>query len=320
MEGLLMSKSRRLLELMMAVNRKRRFKVRELAEEFGVSTRTMLRDLQTLSELGVPLYSETGPNGGYQVLRERVIAPIAFTEGEAAAVFFAIHALRHYAELPFEAESASAERKFYLNMPGDIRERIDGMKDRVDFLAPKRRAEAPCLGRLLEAAIRGQALRIEYEAKNGAVELRRIRPALLYADDGFWYCTAYCYEREDYRVFRCDRVRRAEPDGPDLQPLDPDEVREARLGAATAGERIRLRARLTAEGVRRWESKHWLAPMVTVEGDGSGTVDAEVPRGDLPFFAELFVALGSEAEAEGPEELRAEIRRRLAERMERYRE
>ncbi|WP_041853770.1 WCX domain-containing protein [Thermobacillus composti] len=51
---------------------------------------------------------------------------------------------------------------------------------------------------------------------------------------------------------------------------------------------------------------------------GCGKVDAEVPRGDLPFFAELFIALGSEADAEGPEELRAEIRRRLAERLERY--
>jgi predicted DNA-binding transcriptional regulator YafY len=315
-----MSKSRRLLELMMAVNRKRRFKVRELAEEFGVSTRTMLRDLQTLGELGVPLYSETGPHGGYQVLRERVLAPIAFTEGEAAAVFFAIHALSHYAALPFEAESASAERKFYLNMPGDIRERIDGMKDRVDFLTPRRRADAPWLGLLLDAAVRGQALRIEYGAKDGAVETRRIRPATLHADDGFWYCTAFCHEREGYRVFRCDRIRHAEPDGADPEPLDPAEVRKARLGSAGDGERVRLRAVLTPEGVRRWESRHWLAPMVTVAGDGGGTVDADVPRGDLPYYAELFIALGSEAEAEGPAELRAEIRRRLAERMARYRE
>jgi len=314
-----MSKSRRLLELMMAVNRKRRFKVRELAEEFGVSTRTMLRDLQTLGELGVPLYSETGPHGGYQVLRERALAPIAFTEGEAAAVFFAIHALRHYAELPFEAEWASAERKFYLNMPGDIRERIDGMKERVDFLAPKRRAGAPWLGLLLDAAVRGQALRIEYATKDGAVETRRIRPALLYADDGFWYCTAYCCKREAYRVFRCDRIRRAEPDGTDLELIDPEAARRARRERAEPGERVRLRARLTAEGVRRWESRHWLAPMVEAAGDGGGTVDAEVPRADLPYYAELFIALGSEAEAVAPEELRAEIRRRLAERMERYR-
>lgn len=82
-----MSKSKRLLDLMMTVNRKRKFTVRELADEFGVSTRTILRDLQELGELGVPLYSEVGPHGGYQVLNERILPPIAFTEEEAVAIF-----------------------------------------------------------------------------------------------------------------------------------------------------------------------------------------------------------------------------------------
>ena len=83
-----MNKSQRLLEMMMAVNRKRKFTVKELAGEFNVSSRTILRDLQELSELGVPLYSEVGPHGGYQVLKERILPPIAFTEEEAVAIFF----------------------------------------------------------------------------------------------------------------------------------------------------------------------------------------------------------------------------------------
>ncbi|HET7657279.1 MAG TPA: HTH domain-containing protein, partial [Bacillales bacterium] len=52
-----MAKTKRLIELIMTVNAKRKFTVKELAEEFGVSERTMLRDLQELSALGVPLYS-----------------------------------------------------------------------------------------------------------------------------------------------------------------------------------------------------------------------------------------------------------------------
>lgn len=70
-----MSKAKRLNEMIMMVNRKKRFTVGELAQEFGVSKRTVLRDLQELSELGVPLYSETGPHGGYQVLNERILPP-----------------------------------------------------------------------------------------------------------------------------------------------------------------------------------------------------------------------------------------------------
>lgn len=57
-----MPKSKRLMELMMIVNRKRKFTVKELANEFNVLPRTILRDLQELSELGVPLYSEVCSN------------------------------------------------------------------------------------------------------------------------------------------------------------------------------------------------------------------------------------------------------------------
>lgn len=82
-----MNKAERLVALMMTVNRMRKFTVQELADQFGVSRRTMLRDLQELSGMGVPLYAEPGPHGGYQVLRERILPPIAFTEEEAVSIF-----------------------------------------------------------------------------------------------------------------------------------------------------------------------------------------------------------------------------------------
>lgn len=68
--GINMSKSRRLLELMEYVQTKRKFTVQELADEFHVSYRTMWRYLQELSELGVPLYSEPGVQGGYSILKK----------------------------------------------------------------------------------------------------------------------------------------------------------------------------------------------------------------------------------------------------------
>ena len=130
-----MSRAKRLNEMIMMVNRKKRFTVRELAQEFGVSKGTILRDLQELSEMGVPLYSEVGPHGGYQVLNERILPPIAFSEDEAVSIFFAIHALRHYISLPFDIEYESIKKKFYLNLSGDIRDAIDKMQDRVDFVS-----------------------------------------------------------------------------------------------------------------------------------------------------------------------------------------
>ncbi|TCM96952.1 putative DNA-binding transcriptional regulator YafY [Paenibacillus sp. BK033] len=314
-----MPKSKRLMELMMTVNRKRRFKVQELADEFGVSKRTILRDLQELSELGVPLYSEVGPNGGYQVLRERVLPPIAFTEEEAVAMFFAVHALRHYSSLPFEAESVSALNKFYLHMPGDVRDRIDSMKHRVDFITPTRRGDAPCLSLLLDAAVRQKVLDIEYETKESEAGCRKIQPVCIYAHNGLWYCTAYCFLREGFRVFRCDRIRTASEDTSGTEKRDLGEIRLSRKEAVMPEDPVRLQVELSRAGVQRCEAELWLAPMLQVREDGCGSIDADVSRGDMPFYTEFLIGLGYEAILKSPEELRDAVRDRLTGLLDRYR-
>ncbi|MFC4102542.1 helix-turn-helix transcriptional regulator [Paenibacillus xanthanilyticus] len=311
-----MPKSRRLMELMMTVNRKRRFKVQELADEFGVSARTILRDLQELSELGVPLYSEVGPHGGYQVVRERVLPPIAFTEGEASAMFFAVHALRHYSSLPFDAESASALSKFYLHMPGDVRDQIDGMKERVDFITPTRRSDAPFLAALLDAAVKQKVLAVLYETKEEGAASRRIQPVFLYAHNGLWYCTAYCFMRQDYRTFRCDRIRDAADDP--TEPLKLSDIRLIRHEAASPADAVRLSAELTRTGTQRCEAELWLSPLLQVREDGTAAIDADVDRSDIPFYADFFISLGDEVKLYEPAELRASIRRRLLELLESY--
>ncbi|WNS41955.1 YafY family protein [Paenibacillus sp. MMS20-IR301] len=318
-----MSKSKRLLDLMMTVNRKRKFTVKELADEFNVSSRTILRDLQELGELGVPLYSEVGPHGGYQVLNERILPPIAFTEEEAVAIFFASHALRHYKYLPFKEESLSALHKFYNYMSGDVRDRIDEMKHRIDFLTPARQAEFPYLALLLEAATGQKVLRIDYESR-GQRQERWIQPVGIYASNGLWYCPAYCFLRGDIRVFRCDRIQSAAADGSGPAALDLGHVhlgnREAygRVSRQTAPAMVKLYAELTAEGVQACEAEVWAPPLLHIREEGTGWLEGEIPGQDLGFFARFIIGLCNEATVQEPPELVAEVRRRLAELQAKY--
>ncbi|CAG7615005.1 helix-turn-helix transcriptional regulator [Paenibacillus allorhizosphaerae] len=314
-----MPKSKRLLELMMTVNRKRKFTVKELAQEFGVSTRTMLRDLQELSELGVPLYSEVGPHGGYQVLKERILPPIAFSEEEAVAMFFAVYALRHYSSLPFETESASALDKFYLHMSGDVRDRIDQMKNRVDFVTPTRQQESPFLSILLEAAVQQKVLLIEYESR-GDEACRHIQPIGIYANNGLWFCPAYCFLRKDFRIFRCDRIHSASFDTEGTEPMD---LRHVHLGNRESFFRTEkaitgLYADLSQKGVQMCEAVLWLGSHLHVREDGTGWLEGPIPQNDLAFYARFFIGLGNEATVKQPAELISYMKRLFAEIMSKY--
>jgi len=312
-----MGKSRRLIELMMAVNRMRRFTVRELAEQFEVSQRTMLRDLQELSALGVPLYSEVGPHGGYQVLSERVLPPIAFTEEEAAAMFFASHALRHYRYLPFEDASASALTKFYNYMSSDVRDRIDQMKNRVDFFTPLRSMREPKLNALLQAAVDQQVLAIEYESRSGKL-CRDIQPIGIYASNGLWYCPAYCFTRNDIRLFRCDRIRLADHP-PTAEPRDLTHVHLGnwRESEADYAELLYV-VELTREGVQRCETELYPIPAIQLREDGSGRLSQLMPASELSYFAAFFVGLGLEAQVLEPPALLEAMRELLLQMTRRY--
>jgi predicted DNA-binding transcriptional regulator YafY len=315
---IVMPKAKRLLELMMTVNRKRKFTAKELAEEFGVSTRTILRDLQELSELGVPLYSEVGPHGGYHVLNERSLPPISFTEEEAIAIFFSVYALRHYLSIPFEAEISSALNKFTSYMTSDIRDRIEQMKNRVDFITPVRRGESPHLSRLLEGAIHQQVLLIEYEAKEGKVS-RHIQPIGIYARDGIWYCPAYCFWRGGYRVFRCDRIKSVAQASSDVKPRDIRHVHLGNVQPVTQAEpMVHVRVELNEEGVRKCETEWWLANHLHHQEDGGGWVDGHFPKRDLPFLAKFFMGLGEDATVRQPLELVHGMKEILSRLMDKY--
>ncbi|TLS48470.1 YafY family transcriptional regulator [Paenibacillus antri] len=315
-----MTRSQRLMELLVEINRRRQFTAGEMAEAFGVSKRTILRDLQELEAIGVPLYSEVGPHGGYRLMKERLLPPIAFTEEEAAAMFLAYESLQQLGELPFEAETRTALAKFYSYMPADAKQRIDSMRHRIEFKIPKRPVGSPHLKLLLSASVARQPLRIVYDSKEGAQE-RTIHPVGVYAENGFWYCPAYCRLREDYRLFRADRILEAEPDGDapsDVPSADVHLGDWRRHASDTFFRWVSLEVRLTRNGVRRAIAEEWMADGIQVNEDGSGSYAGRIPKPDLSYFASLFLSMGTDAEVIEPAELVDDIRDRLRQLQQQY--
>lgn len=306
-----MSKAKRLNEMIMMVNRKRRFTVGELSQEFEVSKRTILRDLQELSEMGVPLYSEVGPHGGYQVLTERILPYIAFSEDEAISIFFAIHALRHYTSLPFDIEYESIKKKFYLNLSGDIRDRIDRIEDHVDFLSVQQQEKSPFLRQLLEATIQQDVIMINYEI-NKKNSNRSIQPIGIYANEGKWYCPSYCFLAKDYRVFRCDRIKSVELDK-NTDPIDLSNINLKNRFSIIDDHKgiLELYVELTDKGVEKYQSVKWSNIELNKREDGSGFLNGDISKHDINFFSDYFITYSKDAIIKKPSELIECIKEKL---------
>src|ERR671920_177409 len=193
-----MSRTARLLELLIRVQTKPRFTAAELAEEFGVSRRTMLRDLSALSAMGVPLRSTPGPGGGYSLPRGgRRLSP-SLTVDEALALIASYEALLRYPVHPFSTQSLSAVTKLRAALP---REFVAG---------PAHDYEAPLLGELLSAALDGTHLKVTYDSIRSGITERVIFPYGLYASQGYWYCACFDHKRGTNVPMRADRFLSAE--------------------------------------------------------------------------------------------------------------
>src|SRR5215216_5792936 len=208
-----LSRTARLLELLIRVQTKPRFTAAELAEEFGVSRRTMLRDLGALSAMGVPLRSTPGPGRGYSLPRGgRRLSP-SLTVDEALALIASYEALLRYPVHPFSTQSLSAVTKLRAALPREVVAELDRLRRHVFVGVPVRDYEAPLLGELLSAALDRAHLKVTYDSIESGVTERVIFPYGLYASQGYWYCACFDRKREMNVPMRADRflsVERAE--------------------------------------------------------------------------------------------------------------
>ncbi len=297
-----MSRTARLLELLIRVQTKPRFTAAELAEEFGVSRRTMLRDLSALSAMGVPLRSTPGPGGGYSLPRGgRRLSP-SLTVDEALALIASYEALlRSYPVHPFSTQSLSAVTKLRAALPKDVVAQLDRLRRHVLVGGPVREYEAPLLGELLSAALDRAHLKVTYDSIESGITERVIFPYGLYASQGYWYCACFDRRRETNVPMRADRFLAAERvEG--FEP-PPELSIQGWMGAAwEAGERVRVMARVTERGRKSFELTSHFGSIEAQEG-GGGTLEAEIPRSEIDYYASRLLSVGTNIRVDSPPEL-----------------
>jgi predicted DNA-binding transcriptional regulator YafY len=280
-----------------------------MAIELGVSRRTMLRDLQALVAMGIPLAARPGPYGGYELIRRGRTLSLSLTVDEALGMILSYEAFLQYAATPFAAQSLAAITKLRAALPPDIVRELDRMHRHVVVVQPAPNYQAPLLSEILQAALDGAHLDIAYDSATG-VSQRRIYPYGLFAEHGFWYCACYDYRRQTDLTLRVDRVLSvARVEG--IAPPSTVSLREWLRTRESNPERpLPLRVRVTRQGVRSVDLAA-LFREIAVDERSEGRIEGEIPTSEIDFYARRLLALGTDIAVESPPEL-IEAMRRLA--------
>lgn len=190
-----MDRSGRLLALLVALQSRQRVSARDLAEQFGVSKRTILRDIETLAAADIPVIAERGRYGGISLYRPAEVDVTRLTGHEAEILEVIGVDLKRARALGVEAAARSAARKIATRTPAPTHSAAPtaGLSDVVliddtGWFAPDEPAELAAL----TADVRtGRRLSIQYRSSGKpAPRTLIVDPYGIYARAGRWYLIA----------------------------------------------------------------------------------------------------------------------------------
>lgn len=212
----------------------------DLAARFEVSVRTVYRDIEVLSGLGVPVSADMGRAGGFRLREGYFLPPVAFGPEEASSLLLGLVLMRRLRVMPFPKEADFAERKLLAVLPPETRAAVERASrfigfERVpaDLLHPERddpqalgrddRSEGETVGTYLRALLSRarvmMAYRSPYREREAPAE---VEPLGLFWDRDRWYLVGRRGgEAGQRRTWRADRVVSMGP-GRSMPPVDSD--------------------------------------------------------------------------------------------------
>ncbi len=168
----------------------------ELAEKFEVSVRTIYRDIDALSEAGIPIYTETGRNGGIHLMNDFVLDKAVLSEEEKQEILLALQSMNITKDNSEILQKLSAV--FHLNSENWLE---------IDFSRWGNQGRDNDKFNLLKSAIiHRKCVKITYADSNEKATERIVQPMKILYKSMAWYLKAYCTLKQDYRVFKLNRI------------------------------------------------------------------------------------------------------------------
>jgi len=304
----------RVLRLLALLQSRPSWTATDLAEELGVTDRSVRRDIERLRALGYPVRATAGVGGGYQLGAGTRLPPLLLDDEEVVATAVALR-LASGSAITGAAEAAlRALAKLDQVMSPRLRAEVRAVYGATETLGgPETEIDAEVLTALARGCRDATRMRFRYATRDEPDRERTVEPVRMVAAGQRWYLMAWDVDRDDWRTFRLDRIRELASTTRRFRPrAHPDPVAYVRRAVTEAPYRYvaRIRLRASAEQVR-----DLVPPQIgRVEDDVDGWCVLVVGAQDPDWVVMHVARMGFESVLLDPPELR-ESAARLAHRL-----
>ncbi len=190
----------RLLGIMYTLLKKETVTAATLAEHFEVSVRTIYRDIEVLSQAGIPVYARKGKNGGICLMEQFVLNKMLITEKEQQQILSALLSVK---------ETTASEEKEILQKLGNFFKTEPVNWIAIDF-SDWGGGQKQLYEDIKRAILTSKVLSFDYYGQNREMSRRTVEPVQLLFKEYTWYLSAYCRERMAPRLFKLTRIKKME--------------------------------------------------------------------------------------------------------------
>lgn len=297
-------KINRLFEITTILLNKGSVTAQELADRFGVSTRTIYRDIDILSSVGVPVYTNKGHGGGIHLLENYTISKALISDRESENLMLAIKTLQatQYPELDIVLEKMGA---LFKKLPD-----YDWVE--VDFSpwgsSPN---EQNKFNDIKRAMLKRNVIRFDYVNGEGHKSTRMAEPEKLIFKNNSWYMMAFCRQRKEHRTFRVSRLKNLEVDNETFEKKGPEKIERS----VNQQPLIALELQCQAQVINRLYD-YFDESYLRQNDDGSFTLKVCLPEGE--WLYNYILSFGSLVEVIAPVHIRNVIIQRVQETLKIY--
>ncbi|EAG6832832.1 helix-turn-helix transcriptional regulator [Listeria monocytogenes] len=296
-----MKKSERLNDMMLFLNDKNVFQLSDIMTKYDISRSTAIRDVKSLEEIGMPIYSERGRNGHYQVLRNRLLSPIVFNIDEVFALYFSMLTLKAYETTPFHLSVEKLKTKFERCLSAEKIEMLRKTEEVFSLGYIKHNNQCEFLDVILQFTMEEKVCQINYD-KKGIEKTYVVQFYNISSAYGQWYVTSYNFETKRMQVFRCDRILELEENHA-FEAKKMTDLKSETDYLYKKKNAINFEVEIASNGVDLFFKENYPSMKLNQE-QGRNVIRGFYNRGEEPFIINYLLGFGDKINMVQPDSLK----------------